>query len=142
MNINCGAVPPPPPTILATDNCDPNVTITFAENNTASAVDCSVSYTITRTWTATDRCGNSAIGEQLITVAGDDQAPILANVPTDITVECSSLPEMNNPVTATDNCTVNVDLQFNTTTIPGDCPDRYTISSCLLYTSPSPRDRG
>ena len=127
ITIICGQVPPAAPTVIATDNCDPAVIVNFAENSTLGTVTCTDSYTITRTWEAIDRCGNTAIAEQIITVEGDDEAPVIANVPLDMTVECSSLPEMNDPATATDNCSAVVDLQFNVSNIPGDCPDRYTI---------------
>ena len=45
------------------------------------------SYTITRTWIATDNCGNSVSAAQVITVTGDTDAPILSNVPADVTFE-------------------------------------------------------
>ena len=53
-----------PSCVAASDNCDSEVDISFLE--TTSAVSCS--YEITRTWTATDNCGNIATDEQVITV--------------------------------------------------------------------------
>ena len=42
---------------------------------------------ITRTWTFTDACGNTATATQTITVH-DQTAPVFATAPGDITVEC------------------------------------------------------
>ena len=81
ITIICGAIPPVVPNVLATDNCDPNVDIDFVETSTNNAPNCTDSYTISRTWTATDACGNSSVSEQVITVEGDNEAPVLANVP-------------------------------------------------------------
>jgi hypothetical protein len=61
-----------------------------------------VAGTITRTWTATDNCGNTATATQTITVI-DNTAPIFANVPTNVTVDCGAIPSAAT-VTATDNC--------------------------------------
>jgi gliding motility-associated-like protein len=58
---NIAAVPAIP-YIYATDNCDDNVTVRYAEIRRDS--------TITRTWTAADACGNSTAGTQRIIVRG------------------------------------------------------------------------
>ena len=76
-------------TVTATDNCDDNVTITYAEVRTDGA--CPDSYTLTRTWTATDDCANAASASQVITVL-DGTAPVIAGVPAAETVECSAVP--------------------------------------------------
>ena len=49
-------------TLTATDNCG-EVTMEFLEETTDGA--CPGSYVITRTWTATDECGNEATHIQL-----------------------------------------------------------------------------
>ena len=58
--------------------------------------------TITRVWTATDPCGNTASATQTITVV-DTTAPELVGVPTDETVFCDAIP-VAAQVTATDAC--------------------------------------
>jgi hypothetical protein len=55
------------PNVTATDNCDPEVTITYDE----TSVQDGCSLVVTRTWTATDDCGNSASASQVITVPGN-----------------------------------------------------------------------
>ncbi|NNK79954.1 MAG: hypothetical protein HKO93_00525, partial [Flavobacteriales bacterium] len=63
--IECGEVlPEVPDDIFATDNCDNDVTITFEEIQ--SGFDCP--YVVTRTWTASDDCGNETTLTQNITV--------------------------------------------------------------------------
>lgn len=66
--------PPPPPElyteITATDNCGAPVEIVFEETSTQKFDNSyeSVVYTITRTWTAIDACGNSTFDTQTIHV--------------------------------------------------------------------------
>ena len=82
--VECDSVPPPAePT--ATDNCDPDVPIVFTETRTDG--DCPSRYTLTRTWTATDDCGNSTTETQVITVQ-DTTPPVFTTTPQDMTVEC------------------------------------------------------
>ena len=81
-----------PPTVTATDNCDPTVPVTFTEVTTTVVDGCG---TITRTWTATDACGNTATATQTITVV-DNTPPVLAGVPADATVQCDAIPAATN----------------------------------------------
>ncbi|RMF68754.1 MAG: gliding motility-associated C-terminal domain-containing protein, partial [Alphaproteobacteria bacterium] len=123
VTVQCDAVPAPD-TPTATDNCDADVEIAFTEVRTDG--DCLDSYTLTRTWTASDNCGNQTTQSQVITVQ-DTQAPVLAGVPADVTVECDSVPAPASP-TATDNCDVDVEIAFTEVRTDGDCPDSYTLT--------------
>ncbi|MCC1485671.1 HYR-like domain-containing protein, partial [Winogradskyella immobilis] len=67
----------------ATDNCT-TPTITFED--VINDGDCAGNFTITRTWTATDACGNATSEDQTITIQ-DTTAPTFT-VPADITIEC------------------------------------------------------
>ncbi len=74
ITVSCDEEIPLPPLITAFDNC-PAITIDKEEVSTQGLDECSqYSYTITRTWTATDICGNSTTAEQKIEVQ-DNTAP-------------------------------------------------------------------
>ena len=85
---SCDAVPGPA-TLTATDNCDPNPTVKF--NEVTSACVCAQSYTLVRTWTAIDTCGNQSSKTQTLTVR-DTTAPVLSAAPADLTVSCDAVP--------------------------------------------------
>lgn len=89
----------------ATDGCG-SVTITFSDS---IASNCGNTRTISRTWRATDQCGNSSTCVQTITVR--DTSPPLLAYPPNITVECSAstAPSATGNATAQDAC--------NTTTV-------------------------
>ena len=63
------------------DNCGGEVSVTFAERREDG--NCENSYTLIRTWTATDACGNNTTTSQTITVT-DDKVPVLSGVPADV----------------------------------------------------------
>ena len=105
----------------ATDNCG-EVTIEVSSETTAG--DCDGSYTVTRTFTATDDAGNSSSATQTITVE-DTTAPEFTSVPADYTVECSDEMPMDD-ATASDNCS-DVSITVESETIAGDAAGNYTI---------------
>lgn len=111
-----------PPT--ATDNCDLMVAITFTDQVDAGA--CVDNSGITRTWTATDNCGNTTTSVQVISIL-DEEAPVITGVPDDLTVECDAIPVVATTITATDNCDQMVDIVFETTTVDQVCTDAYTL---------------
>ncbi|MEZ5029810.1 MAG: SprB repeat-containing protein [Saprospiraceae bacterium] len=114
---------PPIATVTATDNCDADVEVTFAETEVNGG--CAGSFVITRTWTATDNCGNTASAQQTISI-GDATPPVLVGVPANVTVECDAVPTVA-VVTAEDACDPDVDVQFTETTQPGTCEHSYTL---------------
>lgn len=117
--VDCNAVPAPAD-VTATDNCDTSVQVTMVEQTTLG--DCDGDYTITRIWTATDVCGNTASGQQVITVI-DTTAPVLVVIPADMTLYCSdSIPEgYELPATALDNCDDNFHLTYHDEEGGNDC---------------------
>ncbi|MAB74027.1 MAG: hypothetical protein CMC99_03635, partial [Flavobacteriales bacterium] len=104
----------------ATDNCG-EVTIEVSSEETSG--DCDGSYTVTRTFTATDDAGNSTSATQTITVQ-DTTAPELT-IPADYTAECTDELTFDD-ATATDNCSaVNIDVTSET--LAGECANAYLI---------------
>ncbi|THU30207.1 hypothetical protein FAM09_30360 [Niastella caeni] len=109
ITIQCDNIPAAP-VVTANDNCSPSVAVTYAE--AVSVVEgCG---TITRTWTTTDLCGNTATATQVLTVV-DNTAPIITGVPANATVQCGNLIEAGFAVTATDNCDPTITVNFSET---------------------------
>ena len=113
--INCPATPQFG-IATAIDACDPMVIITFA-NITVQGT-CPAEYSITRTWTAVDDCGNSASCSATITVQ-DTIAPAI-HCPADLVLNCdanSNYPALINAwlatATASDMCDANVMITNN-----------------------------
>src|SRR6187549_3933345 len=127
----CSAVPVAA-TPTASDNCDASPTISYSQvstqTNTGACTD--QNYTLTRTWTATDNCGNASSKTQVITVS-DNTAPALSGVPANTTAECSAVPSAATP-TASDNCDATPTITYNessTQTTNGSCTDQnYTLT--------------
>ncbi|MBK6826976.1 MAG: HYR domain-containing protein [Chitinophagaceae bacterium] len=107
VTVSCAAAVPVPDinsVTGVTDNCGGPVTVTHV-SDVISAQTCLNRYTITRTYRATDVCGNFAECTQIITV--NDQTPPVITCPANITVnntpnQCGAI--VNFTVTATDNC--------------------------------------
>ena len=110
----------------ATDNCDGDPVITFSDATAAGA--CPQESVITRTWTATDACGNSSTCDQIITI-DDSVAPVIT-CPADVTIECdeSSDPSNTGSATATDNCDTAPTITFTDATAAGTCPQESVIT--------------
>ncbi len=71
----------------ATDNCCNSSNIDISYTDSVSQQGCCGSKVITRTWTATDACGNTTTGTQKITVV-DTTPPVITVQAQDKTVEC------------------------------------------------------
>ena len=84
--------------VSVSDNCDDSVVVNFTETTTPGS--CIGDYTITRTWTAEDECGNETSFTQTISVV-DSTAPVFDAFPVYIAAQCDETTPMP---TATDNC--------------------------------------
>ena len=128
VTLDCsgGTSPDDAGTATATDNCTatPDIDITFQDSGLMGA--CPTSFT--RTWTATDECGNSAECVQLIFIS--DTVPPMITCPPDVTIDCneSTDPLNTGTATATDNCTGQPVVTSMDVTIAGGCPQEYTIN--------------
>lgn len=128
MVIECSDPSDPSATGYAsrTDNCDLEAYVTFSDVVTPGA--CPNAKTITRTWTATDGCGNASSCVQKIDVA--DTTPPTVTCPADVTIECDQTTDPSNTgsATATDNCDENPLIAYSDAETPGDCPQEKTVS--------------
>src|SRR5690606_37084029 len=111
-------------TATATDNCDSDPVITYTDVITPGS--CSGNYNITRTWTATDACGNSVSDNQIITVQDTTVPTFVEALPSDITVECDNIP-VAQTLTANDNCG-SATVSVNDIVTAGSCANNYTIA--------------
>ncbi|WP_412984808.1 gliding motility-associated C-terminal domain-containing protein [Pontimicrobium sp. IMCC45349] len=106
------------------DNCDLEVQVTYTDATTDGA--CAGEYTLTRTWTATDDCGNSTTHTQTINVQDTTAPTFNESLPVDATVECDNVPT-EDTLTATDNCG-DATVTFNEVTTDGACAGEYTLT--------------
>ncbi|MDH4156072.1 MAG: T9SS type A sorting domain-containing protein, partial [candidate division Zixibacteria bacterium] len=98
--ISCNDPLPSPPSVTATDNCDPSPVVAFSETETPGT--CPQEKTITRKWVATDACSNSSECTQIITIV-DNTDPV-CSVPDDATITLCAPEQICLPVGCTDNC--------------------------------------
>ena len=77
--------------------------MTISESD-KSVAGCGNTKVITRTWTATDACGNATSGDQVITVV--DTTPPSISVPASVTIECGAdeSSASNGRATGSDTC--------------------------------------
>jgi hypothetical protein len=105
VTVQCAnLVPTPDPALVSsTDNCAGTATVTHV-GDVVSNQTCTNRFNITRTYRATDACGNSATCTQTITVF--DNTPPFIMCPENVTVQCAnSVPAPSTTsVTSSDNC--------------------------------------
>ncbi|MBF49839.1 MAG: hypothetical protein CL839_03905, partial [Crocinitomicaceae bacterium] len=111
----------------AVDNCG-EVTVTVEE--TFEQGECGGAYVLTRTFTATDACGNAATAVQTITQQ-DTTAPSLV-ISADVTIECDEeVPAAG--YTSEDVCGA-VSVEVTEEIVSGDCPQEMTILRTYVAT--------
>ena len=121
ITINCSEDIPAQGEVIVSDDCS-DFSVTF--NETSTAGDCPQESTITRTWTATDACGNSSQHVQVIHVV-DEEAPEFTFVPANLTIQCDEALPTEMPE-AMDNCAM-VTISEEQEIIPTDCDSEYTL---------------
>jgi len=100
--------------VVVSDDCMMNVNISFAENTENTACE----MIITRTWTATDACGNQSSHTQIISII-DNQAPVFTSVPPSYELACGSNPFLEDAI-ALDACS-DVVLTLGEIVTSDDC---------------------
>ena len=98
---------------IAVDGCAGQVTIT-EQIDTLFSPNCEQNYTLTRVFTATDVCGNSSPGAQIIVVS--DMTPPILLPPPDFGVNCDEAIELEDAI-FWDNCDPNPTIELITETI-------------------------
>ncbi len=113
--LECDDAIPPPPTLTASDNCDPNPSVSYNQTRTDGINN--NNYILTRTWIAEDNCGNTRTHTQTITIQ-DTTDPVItsshSNKSINANANCqANLPDYTGDVTATDNCDNNLTITQN-----------------------------
>jgi hypothetical protein len=127
----------------STDNCTADGDILLEWTDVVALGVCDGRYTITRTWTATDDCGNFRTGTQTINVT-DNTPPEVQPIPTTYITDRNAIPDPDlSVVVATDNCALEPivfldEIVYGLENKPGYCPDSveyiYRVSDgCANY---------
>ncbi len=131
VTVTCASLVPTAAVLSATDNCGGSVT--GVPNDVVTPGSCANSYSIVRTWTFTDACGNSSTVSQNI-IVNDNVAPTPPAAPADVTVTCASLVPTAAVLSATDNCGGSVTGVPNDVVTPGSCANSYSIVRTWTFT--------
>lgn len=124
VTVSCALNVPPANvnSIVATDNCGSALTITVAPD-VITSLGCVNRYQISRTYTATDVCGNSSNCTQIINVF-DNDGPVISIPPAIANISCGDPLPVQVVLTATDNCS-------GATVTPSIDP--YIVNACQGY---------
>ena len=98
---------------VATDNCS-SISYNYFDGTPVSN-GCTSSFT--RTWIATDGCGNSSVSFVQTMNAIDTTEPVLSGCPSDVVLPCTADVPAPADVTVTDNCDSDIDVVFSETCI-------------------------
>ena len=127
--VSCASEIPAPPHLTAEDNCyDLSALPTVTLKEVISDQQCANKFKLTRTWTATDACGNTATVSQIFVVL-DVSRPVFEGAqPPLLNVSCEKdIPEPPTQ-TATDNCGANVTIAYSETKTNVQCANRFTLT--------------
>jgi hypothetical protein len=124
LNLQCSDDVPPPVDLTAVDNCDGDITVLPTANITPG--NCLNDFTMVRTWTFTDTCGNTSAVSQTITVL-DDTAPVPPAPPADVNVQCAEDVPPPVDLTAVDNCDGDITVSPTADITPGNCLNDFTM---------------
>ncbi|NUO01276.1 MAG: HYR domain-containing protein, partial [Saprospiraceae bacterium] len=131
VTISCSDPIPPVPHVTVTDNCTSSLVPTFVETNTQvmDSTCAQYEYSIVRTWTVSDSCGNEKSHTQVIAV--DDFTAPTFTVPQDITINCSDDPQnltiTGNATNVVDNCDPDPEIFYTDVVQSGSCPGNSII---------------
>jgi len=132
QTIQCTDPIPAVATFTAIDNCEPAdqevIDAVFSGEVTINSEGLNGCYSIQRTWTAQDACGNDTAYTQVITVE-DTLAPVWDSYTPYVMEDCLVIltqEEAEDPslvsITASDNCDPSLDYSIEAHEISGGCP--------------------
>ncbi|GAA0744325.1 gliding motility-associated C-terminal domain-containing protein [Gaetbulibacter jejuensis] len=111
-----------------TDNCDSSLEATYSD--AVADGNCANESVITRTWSVTDDCGNTATLVQTINVV-DTTAPTFT-VPADVTIECdqdaNDLTLTGDVTDEADNCDAGLEATYSDAVADGNCANESVIT--------------
>src|SRR5204863_115826 len=105
----------------ATDTCGGTLTATASDGLPVGSVPCN--YTITRTWTVSDACGNAAVPVTQVITVQNTTPPVIAAAPGPVTVQCASAV----PVAGTLPVTEVITVQNTTPLVIAAAPGPVTV---------------
>jgi|GEM_PF-2308925 len=117
--LKCGDEIPQAENVFASDNCAQEIIVDM-EEAVYTETDCSTDPILTRTYTATDACGNASTMSYDIYREADTEHPVLVNTMEDKEIFCGQEVEFDLP-TFEDNCTGAINFVFKTDTEEGAC---------------------
>ncbi len=114
------------------DNCtsDENLVVTSIDSSATGL--CPIVFI--RTYTIKDACNNATTTTQTITISDTTPPDFSGILPQNITLDCNQTIPSAAILTATDNCTSSVSVNFTEQNIPGTCPNNYSIIRTWLAT--------
>ena len=116
MTVECGESTMPVQTGKASAGYECGlITINYSDSFDSS---CGLTGVITRTWIATDACGNVSTCDQIITIE-DTTDPVFVNPPANTTAECDDVPAPLD-IEVSDNCG-SVDVDYDEILFSGGC---------------------
>ena len=129
IEVDCASEIPDAPYLSAEDNCYnlaslPTVTL----KEVISEQECANKFRLTRTWTATDACGNTSTVSQVI-IVNDTKPPVFDNAPpsTNIMVSCTKDIPAAPIQTAYDNCGTPA-ITYSEAKSNVQCVNRYILT--------------
>jgi gliding motility-associated-like protein len=122
MVVSCNSIEAPIH-LTATDNCS-TADVNFIESIENGS--CESNYIITRTWIATDDCGNATTHTQTITVQDTEAPQLITDVPSTIEISSNDTVPSVPSLVFVDNCG-SVTVDFNEEIMEGDCENSYEI---------------
>jgi hypothetical protein len=122
LTFQCADLIPAAPVLTAMDDCEGVIDVDFSES--IDPGDCPNTFTMVRTWTATDGAGNVTQHVQTIYVF-DNKAPVwIGDLPDELVeLECGEDVPAAETLEAVDNCAGQVIVEFNETFQPGSGPN-------------------